>query len=142
MLKIGSIREVQYPSWRANVVVVPKKLNKFRICVDFKDLNKACLKNLFPLPHIDQMIDTIGGHELLIFLDAYSGYNQIKLDLEDQMKTSFIMEYDTYCYNVIPFDLKNVGATYQRIETKMYEKQIGKTMKLYINMLLRRLNQA
>ena len=78
LLKIGSIREVKYPTWLANTVVVPKKNGKWRVCVDYTDLNKACPKDSFPLPHIDQLIDATAGHELLSFLDAYSGYNQIK----------------------------------------------------------------
>ncbi|XP_070020707.1 uncharacterized protein [Nicotiana sylvestris] len=75
LLKIGSTREVKYPEWLANVVVVPKKGNKLRMCVDYKDLNNACPKDSFPLPNIDRLIDTTAGHEILAFLDAYSGYN-------------------------------------------------------------------
>ena len=133
LLNIGSIREVKYPDWLANVVVVPKKGNKFRMCVDYKDLNKACPKDSFPLPHIDRMIDATAGHEMLSFLDAYSGYNQIRMHPEDQEKTSFITRYGTYCYNVMPFGLKNAGATYQRLVNEMFKEHIGKTMEVYID---------
>ncbi|KAJ9542422.1 hypothetical protein OSB04_028928 [Centaurea solstitialis] len=75
LLKTGKIREVKYPEWLANVVVVQKKNGKWRVCIDFTDLNKACPKDPFPLPHIDAMVDATAGHELLTFMDAYSGYN-------------------------------------------------------------------
>lgn len=100
LLYIGSIREVNSPHWLANVV--PKKNNKFHICVDFKDLNKACSKDSFPLPNIDQMIDAKSGHELMSFLNAYSEYNQIKMNRKDQEKTSFITNFDKYFYIVMP----------------------------------------
>ena len=106
LLKIGSIREVKYPEWLANVVVVPKKGNKLRMCVDYTDLNKACPKDSFRLPYIDCMIDATASHEILSFLDAYSGYNQIKMNPEDQEKTSFITNFGTYSYNLMPFGLK------------------------------------
>ena len=104
--------------------------------VDYKDLNKACPKDSFPLPNIDRMIDATAGHEILTFLDAYSGYNQIQMNPEDQEKTSFVTKYGTYCYNVMPFGLKNAGATYQRLVNKMFEEQIGKSMEVYIDDML------
>jgi len=113
LLKIGSIREVQYPDWLANPVVVKKKNGKWRVCIDFNDLNKACPKDSFPLPHIDRLVEATAGHELLSFMDAFSGYNQILMNPEDQEKTSFITERGTYCYKVMPFGLKNARATYQ-----------------------------
>ena len=75
LLDIGSVREVHYPDWLANVVVVRKKNGKWRVCIDFTDLNKACPKDSFPLPHIDMLVDATAGHELLSFMDAFSGYN-------------------------------------------------------------------
>ncbi|KAG7584809.1 Ribonuclease H domain [Arabidopsis thaliana x Arabidopsis arenosa] len=92
LLKIGSIREVQYPEWVANTVVVKKKNGKDRVCIDFTDLNKACPKDSFPLPHIDRLVESTAGNELLTFMDAFSGYNQIMMDPEDQEKTSFITD--------------------------------------------------
>lgn len=86
MLDIGSIREIKYSDWLANVVAVPKKNNKFHMCVEYKKLNKACTKDPLPLSNIDQMIDVMARHELMSFLDAYSGYNQIKMNPEDQKK--------------------------------------------------------
>ena len=83
LLKIGSIREVQYPDWLANTVVVKKKNGKDRVCIDFTDLNKACPEESFPLPHIDRLVESTAGNELLSFMDAFSGYNQIMMNPED-----------------------------------------------------------
>ena len=102
LLAVKSIREVTYPEWLANVVVVAKKNGKHRVCVDFTDLNKACPKDFFPLPHIDMMVDATSGHQMLSFMDAFSGYNQIRMYPPDQKNTSFITDRGTYCYQVMP----------------------------------------
>ena len=83
LLEAGFIREVFYPEWLANVVMVKKNNDKWRMCVDFIDLNKACPKDSFPLPRIDQLVDSTVEHKLLSFMDALSGYNQIMMDEED-----------------------------------------------------------
>ena len=90
LLEAGFIREVYYPNWLANVVMVRKNIGKWRICVDFTDLNRACPKDSYPLPRIDTLVDSTARHELLSFMDAFSGYNQIKMKEEDQEKTSFV----------------------------------------------------
>lgn len=95
------------------------------MCVDFTNLNKACPKDYFPLPSIDRMMDASAGHQLLTFMDAFLGYNQIFMHLTDQERTSFTTEHGTYCYKVMPFSLKNAGATYQRLVNKIFEKDIG-----------------
>jgi len=82
------------------------------MCVDFTSLNKHCPKDHFPLPRIDQIIDSTAGCERLCFLDAYSGYNQIRMKEEDQEKTAFTTPFGVFCYNTMPFGLKNAGATY------------------------------
>ena len=115
LLTANFIREVYYPEWLANVVMVKKANGKWRICVDFTDLNSACPKDNFPLPRIDQLVDSTAGHKLLTFMDSFSGYNQIQMAEEDQEKTTFITSQGLYCYRVMPFGLKNVGATYQRL---------------------------
>ncbi|XP_056698514.1 uncharacterized protein [Spinacia oleracea] len=136
LIDSGKIREVKYPDWLANVVVVGKKNGKWRVCIDFTDINKACPKDPFPLPHIDAMVDATAGHELLTFMDAYSGYNQILMHPEDQEKTSFVTDRGIYCYKVMPFGLKNAGATYQRLGNKMVKDQLGDTMEVYIDDML------
>lgn len=100
LLEEGLIREVKYPEWLANPVVVKKKNGKWRVCVDFTDLNKACPKDCFPLPHIDRHVESTTGHEMLSFMDAFSAYNQILMNPDDQEKTSFITERGTYCSKI------------------------------------------
>ena len=118
---VGAIKEVFYPEWLANTVVVKKKNGKWRVCVDFTDLNKGYPKDLFPMPRIDQLVDTTAGHPRMSFLDAFQDYHQIPLALEDQEKTAFVTPTGNYHYKVIPFGLKNVGSTYQRMMTRMFE---------------------
>ncbi|WVZ07299.1 hypothetical protein V8G54_020645 [Vigna mungo] len=113
LLEAGFIREVKYTTWLANVVMVKKSNGKWRMCTDFTDLNKACPKDTYPLPSIDALVDGVSGYEILSFLNAYSGYNQIPMYHPDSEKTAFITERATYCYEVMPFGLKNTGATYQ-----------------------------
>nr|XP_017250771.1 PREDICTED: uncharacterized protein LOC108221400 [Daucus carota subsp. sativus] len=133
LLKAGMIKEVEYPEWLANVVIVQKKNGKWRVCVDYTDLNKACPKDPFPLPHIDTMVDSTAGHELLTFLDASSGFNQIQMEPSDAEKTAFITERGIYCYLAMPFGLRNASATFQRLVNKMFKQQIGRTMEVYID---------
>ena len=127
---------MEYPEWLANVVLVKKANGKWRLCIDFTDINKACQKDSFPLPRIDLIVDATAGHELLIFMDAFFGYNQISMDPEDQEKTSFVTAQGTYYYQVMLFGLKNVGTTYQRLVNRMFQKQIGATMEVYIDDML------
>ena len=132
----GAIREVEYPKWLANVVLVKKANGKWRLCIEFTDINKACPKDNFPLPRIDLIVDATTGHELLSFMDVFSGNNQISMDPDDQEKTSFVTAQGTYCYRVMPFGLKNAAATYQRLVNRMFQKQIGATMEVYIDDML------
>ena len=97
--------------------------------MDFTDLNKACQKDSFPLPRIDQLVDATSSHAVLSFVDAYSGYNQIPMHVSDQKHTSFIIDCELYCYKVMPFGLKNARATYQRLVNMMFKEHIDKTMR-------------
>jgi hypothetical protein len=105
---------VYHPEWLANPVLVRKKNKEWRMCVDYTDLNKHCPKDPFGLPRMDEVVDSTAGCELLSFLYCYSGYHQIALKKDDQVKTSFIMLFGAYCYTTMSFELKNTGATYQR----------------------------
>ena len=136
LLNAGSITEVKYPEWLANPVIVKKKNGKWRVCVDFTDLNKACPKDSFPLPHIDRLVESTAGNGLLTFMDAFSGYNQIMMHPEDREKTAFITGRRIYFYKVMPFGLKNAGATYQRLVNKMFAERLGATMEVYIDEML------
>ena len=104
--------------------------------MDFTDLNKACPKDTFRLPHIDWLVVATAGNELMSFMDAFSGYNQIMMNPDDREKTAFITDRGTYCYKVMPFGIKNTGATYQQLVNCMFSEQLGKTMKVYINDML------
>ena len=108
--------------------MVKKANEKWRMCVDFTDLNKAFPKDSYPLPRIDTLIDSTTRNQLLIFMDAFLGYNQIKMEEADQEKTSFVTSQGLFCYKVMPFGLKNVGATYQRLMNKMFAHQIGRNV--------------
>jgi hypothetical protein len=120
----------------ANVVLVKKTTGKWRMCVDFTNLNKACPKDSFPFPWIDLLVDSTSGHELLTFMDAFSGYNQIHMNEIDQEKTSFITDRGLYCYKMMPFGLKNAGATYQMLVNKMFRDQIGRNVEVYVDDML------
>lgn len=113
LLATGFIIEVFHPHWLANAVLVLKKNGTWRMCVNYMELNKACPKDPFALPRIDQIIDSKAGCELLYFLDTYSGYHQINMVIEDQEKTPFITPFGAFCYTLMPFGLKNARATYQ-----------------------------
>jgi len=128
LLSAGHIREIQYPEWLANVVLVKKSNGKWRMCVNFTDLNKACPKDSYPLPSIDALVDSASGCKMLNFLDAFSGYNQIKMHPRDESKTAFMTETCSYCYKVMPFGLKNAGATYQRLMDRVIAPMLGKNV--------------
>ena len=134
--KAKFIKVVLYSQWVANIVPVIKKNGQVRIYIDFRDLNRACPKDDFPLPHIDLLIDNTAGYEMLSFMDGFSGYNQIWLAEEDQDKTSFTTPWGTYCYVVMPFGLKNVGATYQRTVMAIFHDMIYIDMEVYIDDIL------
>ena len=114
------IREIFFSKWLANTMVVKKKNVKWRVCVDFMDLNWACPKDPFPMPKIKQLVDATYGHSRISFLDAFQGYHQIALAPEDREKIAFISLDVNYHYNMIPFGMKNVGATYQWMMTRMF----------------------
>ena len=123
--------------------MVKKSNGKWRMCVDFTDLNKACPKDSFPLLRIDQLVDSIAGHKLLSFMDKFSRYNQILIVEDNQEKTSFVTSQRLYCYKVMSFGLKNTGATYQRLVNRMFFHQIGRNVEVYINnMLVKRKTEA
>ena len=114
-------------------MAVPKKGGKWRVCVDYTDLNKACPKDSFPLPRIDQIVDAAAWHGILSFLDAFSRYHQIPMHQLEAEKTAFITPHGLYCYDVMSFGLKKAGATYQRLVTMKFQLLLGNTMEAYID---------
>ncbi|GKC70253.1 hypothetical protein Tco_1116136, partial [Tanacetum coccineum] len=115
LVDAGIMKEVHYHSWLSNPVMMKKHNDSWRMCVDFKDLNKACPKDGYPLPEIDWKVESLYGYPFKCFLDAYKGYHQIKMAEEDEEKTEFITSQGIFCYSKMSFRLKNSGATYQRL---------------------------
>src|SRR4051812_11323938 len=129
----GFLKVVNYPPWIANIVPVPKKDGKVRMCVDYRDLNRASPKDDFPLPHIDVFLDNTAQFSVFSFMDGFSGYNQITMAPKDMEKTTFITPWGTFCYKVMPFGLKNAGATYQRAMVTLFHDMIHKEIEVYVD---------
>ena len=116
--------------------MVKKANGKWRMCVDFTDLNRACSKDSYPLSRIDNLVDSTVRHELLSFMDVFSGYNQIRMEETNQEKTSFVTSQGLFYYRVMPFGLKNARATYQRLMNKMFAHQIRRNVQVYTDNML------
>uniref|UniRef100_A0A2N9IUV4 RNA-directed DNA polymerase n=1 Tax=Fagus sylvatica TaxID=28930 RepID=A0A2N9IUV4_FAGSY len=132
-LKAGFLSTVTYSDWVANIVPVPKKDGKVRMCVDYRDLNRASPKDNFPLPHIDTLVDNTATNVVFSFMDGFSGYNQIKMAEEDKSKTAFVTHWGTFVYDVMPFGLKNAGATYQRAMVTLFHDMIHHEIEVYVD---------
>uniref|UniRef100_A0A2N9EG40 Reverse transcriptase domain-containing protein n=1 Tax=Fagus sylvatica TaxID=28930 RepID=A0A2N9EG40_FAGSY len=132
-LKAGFLSTVTYSDWVANIVPVPKKDGKVRMCVDYRDLNRASPKDNFPLPHIDTLVDNTATNAVFSFMDGFSGYNQIKMAEEDKSKTAFVTHWGTFVYDVMPFGLKNAGATYQRAMVTLFHDMIHHEIEVYVD---------
>ena len=132
-IKAKFLEVVYYPEWLANVVPVSKKDGRVKIYVNYRDLNKACPKDDFPLPHIDVLIDNAATCAIYSFMDGFFGYNQILMAIIDKAKTSFITEWGTYYYRVMPLGLKNAGATNQRMVTIIFHDIMYKEVEVYVD---------
>jgi hypothetical protein len=133
LLKVGFIYPISDSQWVSPLVVVPKKNGKWRICVDYRELNKATLRDHFPLPFIDQVLDSLAGKKYFSFLDGFSGYNQINIALEDQDKTTFTCPWGTYAYKVLPFGLCNAPATFQRAVLAIFVDLVHECVEVYMD---------
>jgi hypothetical protein len=133
LLEAGFIRPVDYPSWLANPVLVEKPDKSWHMYIDYTSLNKAYPKDEYPLPRICQIVDSTASCELLSFLDAYLGYHQISLTIDDEEKIVFITSFVIFCYTKMVFGLKNGGAQYQKCVHTVMEGQIGRNVEAYID---------
>jgi hypothetical protein len=118
LLEAKFIEPIAYPTWLANVVMVQKKNRKWRMCINFTNLNKACPKDNFPLPRIDKIVDFVASCEVMSLLDCFSGYHQIYMKEEDKGNTSFITPFNTYCFVRMPKGLKNARSTFSQLTKK------------------------
>ncbi|GJY30021.1 reverse transcriptase domain-containing protein [Tanacetum coccineum] len=132
----GIMKEVHYHDWLSNLVMVKKHDDSWRMCVDFKDLNKACPKDGYPLPKIDWKVESLCRFPFKYFLDTYKGYHQIQMAKEDEEKTAFITSQGIFCYTKMPFGLRNARATYQHLVDKVFHKQIGRNLEVYVDDLV------
>jgi hypothetical protein len=133
LLDAGFIEEVHHPIWLANPVVVPKANGKLWMCIDYTSLNKACPKDSYPLPHIDQIVDSTSGCDLLSFLDAYSGFHQIQMSREHRKHTAFVTVDGLYCYAVMSYGLKNALPTFVRAMSKSFGDLIRDKVEVYVD---------
>ncbi|GJX19352.1 reverse transcriptase domain-containing protein [Tanacetum coccineum] len=129
----GIVRPVRYPTWISNPVLVKKSDGSWMMCIDFKNINSACPKDYYPLPDIDEKIESVVGFRYKCFLDAYKGYHQVQMAQDDEEKTAFYTDQGTYCYTKMPFGLKNAGATYQRLVDTAFQSQIGRNLEAYVD---------
>jgi hypothetical protein len=133
LLDAGFIEEVHHPVWLANPVIVPKANGKLWICIDYTSLNKACPKDPYPLPRIDQIVDSTSRCDLLSFLDAYSGFHQIQMARVDREHTAFVTVDGLYCYVVMPYGLRNALSTFVRPMSKTFGDLIRDRIEIYVN---------
>jgi hypothetical protein len=133
LLEANLIEPIAYPTWLANVVMVQKKSGKWRMCIDFTNLNKACPKDNFPLPRINKIVNSAAGCEVMSLLDCFSGYHQIYMKEEDKASTSFITPFGTYCFIRMPEELKNAGSTFSRLTKTVLESQVGRNIFTYVD---------
>ncbi|CAL2247457.1 unnamed protein product [Prunus armeniaca] len=136
LLAARFIKPIKHPTWLANVVPVKKKTGVIRICTDYRDLNRACSNDEFPLPNMDILIDSTSGQGFLSFMDVFSGYNQIKMSPKDAKKTAFRTPYENFYSKVMLFGLKNAGATYQRAMMAVFHDMMGKEVEDYVDDLV------
>ena len=133
MLAVGFVKPIQHPHWLSNIVPVKKKNGQIRCCVDFRNLNKACPKDEFPLPNMDLLIDYAAGSAMFSFMDGFRGYNQIRMALKDVEKIAFRTLMGNFYYTVMPFGLKNAGVTYQRAMTAIFHDLMHHELEDYVD---------
>ena len=133
LLQAGFIKPVEITDWISPMVLVKKKNGKIHVCIDYRALNKQMLKDHFPLPFINIILDEVVGHKLYTFMDGYSGYNQISIAPEDHHKTAFITPWGPFIYVVMPFGLCNALSAFQRVMSFAFSDLLHKSMTIFID---------
>ena len=133
LLNAGFIYPISDGEWVSPLVIVPKKNGKWRVCVDYRALNKATQKDHFPLPFIDQVLDNLACKRFFSFLDGFSGYNQIKIAPQDQDKTTFTSPWGTFSYRVLPFGLCNAPTTFQRVVIGIFSDMLNDSLEIFMD---------
>jgi hypothetical protein len=133
MVNAGIIASIRYSSWMSNLIVVRKKSGDIHLCVNFRNLNQPSLKDNYPLPNMEHLLQRVTGASMMSMLDGFSGYNQVLLNREDQLKTTFTTPWRTFMNLRMPFGLMNVGATYQRAMDFAFRDLIHKIIEIYQN---------
>jgi hypothetical protein len=133
LLDASVIREVMYPKWLANTVPVKNKNGKWRMCIDFTDLNKAAPNDNYPLPRMDQVIDSAASTTIMSLLDCFSGYHQCWMAKEDEENNNFITSFGTFCFVRMPAGLKNAGPTFTRMTGEVFKSQIRRNIQAYVD---------
>ncbi|PKI57967.1 hypothetical protein CRG98_021642, partial [Punica granatum] len=138
----GFLEVCNYSEWVVNIAPVEKMDGRVRVCVDYRDLTKASLKENFSLPHIDVLVDNTAHHTQLSFINGFSGFNQIRMAEEDKAETTFITMWGTFCYKVMPFGLKNAGATYQPAMVTLFHDMMHKEIEVYVDNMIAKLKEG
>ena len=129
----GFIYEIEHTEWVSPLVVVPKKNGKLRVCVNLKKVNAATIRDHYPLPITDHVLERVAGAEAYSFLDGFSGYNQLSIALEDQHKMAFAIEKGTFAYKVMPFGLTNAPLTFQRLMCHIFKEFLKSFLEVYVD---------
>ena len=133
LLNVGFIYPISDSEWVSPLVIVPNKNGKWRVCVDYRALNKATQKDHFPLPFIDQVLDSLARKKFFSFLDGFSGYNQIRIAPQDQDKTTFTSPWGNFSYRVLPFGLCNAPTTFQRVVMEIFSDMLNDSMEIFMD---------
>ena len=133
LLDAKIIFPIRHSTWVENLVPVRKKTGEIHLCVDFRNLNLASQKDNYPLTSLDEVLQIMNGSKMMSFLDGYSGYNQVMVDEEDRLKTSFTTKWGTFSYRRMPFRLINAGATFQRAMDEAFKELINRCIVIYMD---------
>jgi hypothetical protein len=126
------IFHIETTQWLSPLVIVPKKIKNLHICVHYWKLNSETKKHHFPLLFLDLVLDIVARHGMYSFMDGYNGYTQVKMAEEDKEKTLFISEWGAYAYNVMPFGLCNVPATFQKVIAQTFQEYLNYFMQVFL----------